>query len=239
MFGMEGSGMDTSYAVRLGAAAGWIGFVGIVAAFIVVPMMLAGQPPTMNTDLTAVMAYFRHPEFAVINGFLGVFVGAVAIVAFAYGLRTALHQTGDSRTQTFADLGLAILIVSVPVYIVSATLGATLVQAADGDAGTFATLFRLYEVTYDGAADVLEGAWILSFSIASLGGAFPRWLGWLGIALGLSRWVKATIPFGAPLEGIIPISGILFIAWFLCMVIALTNAARRPGLTRAADVVPA
>jgi hypothetical protein len=236
---MEGSGMDTSYPVRLGAAAGWIGFVGIVAGFIIVPMMLAGQPPTMNTDLPAVMAYFRHPEFAVINGFLGVFVGAVAIVAFAYGLRTALSQTGDVRTRTFADLGLAILMISVPVYIVSGTLGATLVQAADGDAGTFATLFRLYEVTYDGAADVLEGAWILSFSIAALGGAMPRWLAWLGIALGLSRWVKATIPFGAPLEVIIPISGILFVAWFLCMVIALTNAARRPGLTRASDVVPA
>jgi hypothetical protein len=202
-------------------------------------MMLAGQPPTMNTDLPSVMAYFRHPEFAVINGFLGVFVGAVAIVAFAYGLRTALSQTGDVRTRTFADLGLAILMISVPVYIVSGTLGATLVQAADGDAATFATLFRLYEVTYDGAADVLEGAWILSFSIAALGGPFPRWLGWLGIALGLSRWVKATIPFGAPLEVIIPISGILFIAWFLCMVIALTNAARRPGLTSASDVVPA
>lgn len=231
--------MDTSYAVKLGAVAGWIGFVGIVMAFIAVPMMLAGQPPTMNTDLPAVMAYFRHPEFAVINGFLGVFVGAVTIVAFAYGLRAALRQTGIGRTRTLADLGLAILMVSVPVYVVSGTLGATLVQAADGDATTFATLFRLYEVTYDGAADVLEGAWILSFSIAALGSPFPRWLGWLGIALGLSRWVKATIPFGAPLETIIPISGILFIAWFLSMVIALTNAARRPGPTPAADGVPA
>jgi hypothetical protein len=230
--------MSDSFPIKLGAAAGWIGFVGIVAAFIAVPMLLAGQPPTMNTDLPAVMAYFRHPEFAVINGFLGVFVGAVAIVAFAYGLRTALSQTGDVRTRTFADLGLAILLISVPVYIVSGTLGATLVQAADGDVGTFATLFRLYEVTYDGAADVLEGAWILSFSIATLGSPFPRWLGWLGIALALSRWVKATIPFGAPLEIIIPISGILFVAWILVTVIALTDAARRPGLARA-DVVPA
>jgi hypothetical protein len=228
-----------SFPIKLGAIAGWIGFVGVVAAFIAVPMLLAGQPPTMDTDLTTVMAYFRHPEFAVINGFLGVFVGAVAIVAFAYGLRTTLRQTGDDRTRTFADLGLAILLVSVPVYIVSSALAATLVQAAEGDAATFATLFRLYEVAYDGAADVLEGAWILSFSIAMLGGAFPRWLGWLGIALGLSRWVKATIPFGAPLEIIIPISGILFIAWFLWAVIALTNAARRPGLTRAPGMVPA
>jgi hypothetical protein len=231
--------LETSYAIKLGATAGWIGFVGIVAAFIAVPMLVAGQPPTMNTDLPAVMTYFRHPEFALINGFLGVFVGAVAIVAFGYGLRFALRQTGDSRARTFADLGLAILMVSVPVYIVSGTLGATLVQAADGDAASFATLFRLYEVTYDGAADVLEGAWILSFSIAVLGSPFPRWLGWLGIALGLSRWVKATIPFGAPLETIIPISGILFILWFLWAVIALTNTARRPGLTHALDLVPA
>ena len=54
--------MSDSFPIKLGAAAGWIGFVGILAAFIVFPMALAGQPPTMNTDLPAVMAYFRHPE---------------------------------------------------------------------------------------------------------------------------------------------------------------------------------
>lgn len=230
--------MAGSYPVKLGAVAGWIGFVGVVTAFIVIPMALAGLPPTINTDLSAVRTYFGHPEFVVINGFVGVFVGAVAIVIFGYGLRSALREHGDERSQTFADVGLAILLVSVPVYLVSAVLGATLVGAADGDVGLFATLFRLYEITYDGAADVLEGAWILSFSIATLGGAMPPWLGWLGIALGLSRWVKATIPFGGPVEAIIPVSGILFVAWFLAMVVALTNIARRPGLARTGEAVP-
>jgi len=230
--------MTGSYPVKLGAVAGWIGFIGIVAAFIALPMLLAGQPPSMATDLAAVMAYFRHPEFALINGYLGVFVGAIAVIVFGYGLRTSLRQTGDERTWTFADLGLALLMVSVPVYIVSGAIGATLVHAADGDTGTFATLFRLYETLYDGAADVLEGAWILSFSIAMLGGAMPRWLGWLGIALGLSRWVKGTIPFGSPIEVIIPISGVLFVVWFLFVVIALTNAARRPGMTRVGETAP-
>lgn len=231
--------MVTSYPVRLGAIAGWIGFVGVGAAFILVPLALAGQPPTMTTDLPTVMTYFRHPEFALINGLIGVFVGAVAVIAFGYGLRSALRQTGDERTRTFADLGLVLLLVSVPVYIVSGALGATLVQAADGDAGTFAILFRLYEVVYDGAADVLEGAWILSFAIATLSAGMPRWLGWLGIALGLSRWVKATIPFGAPFEAIIPVSGILFVAWFLFAVIALTNVARRPALARVGEAISA
>lgn len=231
--------MAGSYPVKLGAVAGWIGFVGVVSAFIAIPMALAGQPPTMGTDLGAVMAYFRHPEFAVINGYLGVFVGAIASVAFGYGLREALRQSGDQRSRTFADLGLAVLLVSVPVYIVSSALGATLVHAADGDAGAFATLFRLYETLYDGAADVLEGAWIISFSIAMLGGAMPRWLGWLGIALGLSRWIKGAIPFGAPLDAIIPISGLLFIAWFLAAVVGLTNVARRPDVAAARGMIPA
>lgn len=70
----------------------------------------------------------------------------------------------------------------------------------------------------------------------------PCWrpgLGWLGIALGLSRWVKGTIPFGSPLEAIIPISGILFVTWFLAAVIGLTNAARRPELLRAGEAASA
>jgi hypothetical protein len=231
--------MDSSFPIRLGAAAGWIGFLGVVVGLIVIPMALAGQPPTMATDPTVAMTYFRHPEFATINGYLAPFIGAVAIVAFGYGLRAVLRQSPDERSRTFADLGLALVVVSVPVYIVSGSLGATLVHAAEGDVATFATLFRLYETLYDGAADVLEGAWILSFSLAMLGGALPRWLGWLGIALGLSRWIKAAIPFGAPLEAVIPISGILFVAWFLLAVVALTNVARRPGLVPARSAAAA
>lgn len=230
--------MAGSYPVKLGAVAGWIGFVGIVSAFIVIPMALAGLPPTIATDLSAVATYFRHPEFVFINGFVGVFVGAVAVIVFGFGLRCALRESGDDRSRSFADLGLALLIVSVPVYIISSALGATLVAAADGDVGTFAILFRLYETVYDGAADVLEGAWIMSFSIAMLGGAMPRWLGLLGIALGLSRWVKASIPFGGPVDAIIPVSGILFVIWFLAVVIALTNVARRPGLARTGEMPP-
>ena len=231
--------MVRSFPVALGAAAGWVGFAGVVGLFILVPMALAGQPPTMATDPFAVLAYFRHPEFVVINGFLGVFFGAVAIVGLGYGLRSALAQDGDERRRTFADLGLALLLVSVPVYIVSSAIGAALVGAANGDAGTFATLFRLYEILYDGAADVLEGAWILSFALAMLGGVMPRWLGWLGVALGLSRWVKAAIPFGAPIEAIIPVSGILFVIWFLAVVIVLTTIARRPAFASASKAVTA
>jgi hypothetical protein len=220
--------MGASFEVRLGAAAGWIGFIGVVVTFVAIPMALAGQPPTVNTGLPAVMTYFRHPEFALINGVLGVFVGIVAIVPFGYGLRSLIAHVGDPRARVFADLGLAFLIVAAPVYLVSSVLGAMLVQAADGDPGTFATLFRLYDVMYNGAADVLEGAWIGAFSLAALSGPLPHWIGALGLAVTATRWIKAFLPVAPVPEVILPISGVLFIAWFLAVVVALTRAARSP-----------
>jgi hypothetical protein len=226
--------MGASFEVRLGAAAGWIGFIGVVVAFIAIPMALAGQPPTVNTELPAAMAYFRHPEFALLNGVLGVFVGIVAIVPFGYGLRSLIAQGGDARARVFADLGLAFLIVAAPVYLVSSALGAMLVQAADGDPGTFASLFRLYDVMYNGGADVLEGAWIGAFSLAALSGGLPRWIGALGLVVTATRWIKAFLPVAPIPEVILPISGVLFIAWFLVIVVALTRASRG---RKASDIV--
>jgi len=221
--------MNAPFEVRLGAVAGWIGFVGIVVAFIAIPTAVAGQPPTVHTDPTVVIAYFRHPEFALINGVLGVLVGIVAIVPFGYGLRTVLRSTDDARARVFADLGFGFLIVAAPVYLVSGAIGAMLVQAANGDPGTFATLFRLYDVMYDGGADILEGAWIGAFSLAALWGPLPRWIGWLGVILAMSRWIKAFIPVAPVPEIVIPIGGLLFVAWFLAIVVALTREARRPS----------
>jgi len=221
--------LGASFEVRLGAVAGWIAFIGVTVALIVVPMALAGQPPTVLTDPAVVMAYFRHPEFALINGVLAVFVGILAILAFAYGLRSVLVSGGDARARTFADLGLMVLIVTAPVYLVSGALGAMLVQAADGDPATFATLFRLYDLIYNGGADVLEGAWIGAFSIAALGGSLPRWLGWLGVLVMISRWIKAFVPVAPVPEAIIPIGGVLFVAWFLAVVVLMTREAQRSG----------
>ena len=218
--------MGASFEVRLGAAAGWVGLIGVVVAFIAIPMALAGQPPTANTEPAAVMAYFRHPEFAVINGVLGMFVGILAIVPFGYGLRSLL-RTGDDRARVLGDLGFSLLLVAAPVYVVSGALGAMLVQAADGDPGTFGSLFRLYDVLYNGAADVLEGGWIGAFSLAVLWSPLPRWIGWLGLVVMATRWIKAFVPVAPVPEIILPIGGVLFVAWFLAVVVALTRAARR------------
>jgi hypothetical protein len=220
--------VSTPFVVRLGAVAGGIGFIGITLGFIAIPMVLAGQPPTTATDLPTAMAYFRHPEFALINGLIGVFVGVVAILPFGIALRTVLRDATHERVRAFADIGLAILVVAAPVYVISGSLGAALVPAADGDAGLFGILFRWYEVLYNGAADVLEGAWIGAFSLAMLGSSLPQWLAWLGVVLGLSRWVKAFAPFTSIPAAVEPISNVLFLLWFAATVIVLSRIVLAP-----------
>jgi hypothetical protein len=216
-----------SLELRVGAVAGWISFLGVMVAFIAIPTVIAGQPPTAHTDLAAVMAYFRHPEFALINGVLGVIVGIVAIVPFTYGLRAAITSAGEPRARLFADFGLLFVVVAAPVYLVSSALGAMLVQAASGDPATFSLLFRFYDVMYDGGADILEGAWIGAFSLALLWTTLPRWIGWLGLVVLASRWIKAFVPVAPVPEVVIPVSGLLFGAWFLAVVVLVTREARR------------
>ncbi len=224
------------FTVRMGAVAGWFGFIGVVGGLIVIPGVIAGQPPTSSTDLSAVGAYFAHPQlalqFGLVNGFI-----AVAIIAFGLGLRAAIGSVADDRARALADVGLGLIVVTTAVYLISGALGAALVDVATRGGGELATLFRLYDVMYNGLADVLEGAWIGAFSLAMLsGGGLPTWIGWLGVVLGLSRWVKALAPFVVLPDAITAVSGLLFLAWFLAIVVALTRFAMRsaPALSPSA-----
>jgi hypothetical protein len=219
--------MAGTYSQRVAAVTGWIALLGITIVLIAFPVALAGTPPTGATSLQDAMAYFRHPEFAVSSAILAVFVGAVAVIPFGIGLRS-LTAGGDSRASVFAEIGFYLLVATIPVYVVSGALGATLTAVANGDETVFDALFRLYQLLYNGAADVLEGAWIGAFSLAGVFGTLPRWLAWLGLATALSRWVKAFMPVATIPDAIIPVSGVLFIAWFLGVVSALTRDVRRP-----------
>src|SRR5258705_3685740 len=180
--------------VRIGAVAGWLGLISVVGGLIIIPAAIAGQPPTSSSDLAAVRAYFGHSQlamqFGLVNGFIG-----VAFVTFGLGLRAAIGSVGDDRSRVLADIGLGLIVVTIPLYLISGALGATLVDVAGRGGGELATLFRLYDVTYDGLADVLEGAWIGAFSLALVNGTLPKWIGWLGVVLGLSRWIESAAPF--------------------------------------------
>ena len=214
------------FIVRLGAVAGWLGLVGVVGGLIVIPAAIAGQPPTSSTDLATVHTYFGHSQLAVQFGLVNGLI-AVAFVTFGLGLRAAISSGGDDRSRALADIGLGLIVVTIPLYLMSGALGATLVDVAGRGAGEFATLFRLYDVTYDGLSDVLEGAWIGAFSLALLNGTLPRWIGWLGVIVGVSRWIKSVAPFVALPDLIATVGGLLFLVWFVAIVVALSQVALR------------
>lgn len=226
------------FAVRLGAGAGWLAFIGVVVGLILIPTVVAGQPPTPSTALSAVSAYYAHPELAAVLGLLSGFI-AVAFIVFGLGLRAAMMSAAGDRDRAFADVGMGLLVVAMTLNLVSGALGATLVDVAGRGAGELATIFRLHEVLFDGLADVLEGAWIGAFSLAMLGGAMPRWIGWLGVGLGLSRWVKALAPFVALPDPLAMASNLVLIAWLLATVVALTRSARRSGVAPSPSAAPA
>ena len=215
--------MESRFTLRLGAIAGWIAFAGVVGGLTIVPMILAGQPPTIRTPLADVARYFGHSELITLYAVVGVAVAAVPIVPFGMGLR---EMTGGSspRAAAVAGMGFFLLVASIPLYVVSSALGAALASLAGVDASIFGPLHQVYELLYNGAADVLEGAWIGGFSVAMLLGTGPRWIGWLGVTLALSRFVKAFIPVTSLVpDAVSALSGLLFLAWFLAMVVALTR----------------
>lgn len=225
------------FAIRLGAVAGWLALVGVVAGLVVIPTVIAGQPPTSYTELSAVRAYFAHPELAILLGFVSGFI-AVAFIPFGLGLRAAM-SSGSDRDRAFADVGLGLLVVAMGLNLVSGALGAALVDVAMRGGGELAPLFRFHEVMFNGLADVLEGGWVGAFSLAMLGGAMPRWVGWFGVALGLAHWVKALEPFIALPGAVDLIFGPLLVAWFLATVVALTRIALRSASAQSLSAAPA
>ena len=228
--------MTRTVPLSFAAVAGWIAFVGVAGGLILVPTIIAGQPPTMNTATADAIAYFRHRELIPLNAVISVFIAALPILPFGLGIWQVLGAGPDPRAATWADLGFLTLVVTVPIYVVCSALGAALSFAVDAPA-SFTMLHQLYQLLYNGAADVLEGAWIGAFALAALWAPVPRWLGWLGLVLATSRWVKAFVPVAAVPEAIIAISGVLFLAWFLAIVVVVTRAARREP--RAAGVLVA
>lgn len=224
--------MARSFPLGPAALFGWIALVGVVGGLIVIPTAIAGQPPTMATPLPEALDYFRHTELVGLGAVISVFLAGLPILPFGLGLRTLFGSADDPRAGRLADIGMAILIVTLPIYVVCGALGAALATAAAGDATTFPALHAFYQLLYNGSADVLEGAWIGAFSLAALLAPMPRLVGWLGLVLAASRWIKAFVPVAAIPGAIIPISGILFVAWFLAVVVLLTMRAR--GATAAA-----
>lgn len=215
------------YAVRVGAGAGWFALAGLLIGLVILPAAIAGQPPTTSSSATEIRDYFSHPELGILNGYVTGFV-AIGFVAFGLGLRSAL-ATGTDRDRFFADLGVALLVIAMGLNVISGALVAAGVDATARGTSDLTQLLAFHNVTFDGLGDVVEGGWIGAFSIAMLGGAMPRWIGWFGVALGVAHIGKALGPFIALPDAIDAVFGVVIALWLLATVVALTRLARQPA----------
>ena len=224
------------FGLRIGAVFGWIAFLGVTIGLVVLPMAIAGQPPTLHSAAVDVRTYFGHQELAVVNALSPLI--AIALIPFALALRNALRD-GDDTARFAADVGILAVIVAAPLYVISSSLGVALAGLATGDANAFDASFRLYSVLYDGGADFLEGAWVGAFALAMLGAPEGRWLGGLGVAVALSRWVKATAPVVALPDALALVGGIAFLVWFAWTVVWLTRRSMDASVAHVAVSSPA
>jgi hypothetical protein len=182
--------------------------------------------------------FFVGAWLIVLMGLLGV----VALIAFFDVLRAAgpvlilapaLSVLALTLVTVSHLLPIAIADDLVPAYVAGGRLG----QAPLG--GTFDTLASLSLATNLAGDFVLWGVVIPLYSAAILTTrVIPRWIGWLGLAVGLlGGWVGIFGPLSPVLEGI---SGFGFLGFFVFMLamgvamLRLTLASRvspRPGLT--------
>jgi hypothetical protein len=224
--------VDT-FSLRAGAAAGWLAFVGVAVGLVAIPMAIAGQPPTISSSTAEVRAYFGHGELAMVETLSPII--AIAMLPFALALRAVLRPQGGPAAFA-SEVGLLAIIVAVPLYVVSSALGAALVHVAGTGGAAFDVLFRTYSVLYDGAADFLEGAWVGAFALAMTSLPATRWVGWLGLAVAASRFVKALAPVVPLPDALAIVGGIAFLVWLAAVVIWLTRASASARLTAAAPV---
>jgi len=219
------------FGLRVGAAFGWVAFLGVAIGLIAIPMAIAGQPPTFQSTIAEARAYFGHQELAVVNVLSPLI--AIALIPFGFALRNAL-RLGDERGRFAADVALIALIVTAPLYVISSSIGAALAGEAARDSTSFEALFRLHSILYDSAADFLEGTWIGAFGLATLAGPGRSWLGWLGVAVGLSRWVKALAPVIVVPDVVVLVGGIAFLVWFAWTVVRLSRQSMAGGVATTA-----
>lgn len=201
----------TRFWPRLGALA-----IVYAALFLIANVLIGSGPSTGSTGAAVVKYYQAHKASEI----AGVFVAAVAVVAFTFFLGSLRHTLG--RAEGGRDLA-SIVTAGGAVYVlglmIMASLAVALVDTARyhmyGAAQTLNVLANdVWVPVVAGLSLVTLGTGVSALRHASL----PRWLAWSSIALGILS-----------LSG--PAGGIAFLVaplWALVVGIVIFRAAPEP-----------
>lgn len=232
--------MTTRSRLRLGAVAGILYAVLVMAGFVVVAVSIGGTLATIDSPDEVILAELRLSSD--IGAWVGLYltvIGSLLFVVFSARLWATLRQAeGDPGIASAAAFGSGILYVGVTLVSL-VFIGAERLAAGRGIDLELARILN----------SLNSGTYIVSWGAASLflattadvvlaTRALPGWLGWSAAAIAVALLLAMTVPT----FGLAVMAPFLFVLWVLVAAIVLLrrtsevpeSAAETGGATLAA-----
>jgi hypothetical protein len=165
---------------------------GVVFVVLVVASILATGGNVMASDSASkILKYFSdHQDGIKVSAFLSV-LASVPIIWWAGSLWARLNRVGDRHNRLAVIAVLGLLIAGVGNLTQTAVnAGVALERQSVG--ATTAKLFYVLSTTFGAGGLVGIAVLVVATSVAAFRlGAFPRWVGWLGLVDGIVLLVAA------------------------------------------------
>jgi hypothetical protein len=204
--------MDDTRWERYGALGGIVFVVLVVASIIV-----TGGNATATDSASKIVKYFSdHQDGIKVAAFLSV-LASVPIIVWAGSLWPRLHRAGDrhNRLALIAVLGLLIGGVgNLTQNAVNAGVALELHLISPNGVKFYFVLSQAF------GAGGLVGLAVLVFAVSAAAfrlGAFPRWIGWLGVVDGIV-FLVASYSIATTNDGIGALGLIGFVLWAIWLV---------------------
>ena len=191
---------------------------GIVFVVLVIASIVVASGNAMASDSAAeILKYFRDNQDGIkVGAFLSI-LASVPIIWWAGSLWSRLHRVGDrhNRLALIAVLGLLIGGVgNLTQTAVSAVVALRLPDVAPVTAKFFFVLSLAF------GAGGLIGIAVLVFAVSVAAfrlGAFPKWVGWLGVVDGLA-FLVAAYTIASTSDAIATFGFVAFILWAIWLI---------------------
>jgi hypothetical protein len=156
--------------------------IGVIVA-VVLSFVLSGEPPEADSGATEIVEHYVDNKDSVIAGAVFANLAALLVVFFANLLRRTLSAAGDPTWSATVLVGAGVLAVAIAI---DATISVALAESAeDVEPSAVQALQALWDNDF---LPFILGTliFLISAGVSTLrSGAFPRWLGWVALALAL------------------------------------------------------
>jgi hypothetical protein len=181
-----------------------MGIVGVVLFVISTIVIESSDTPDDDATGAEIAAYYDGELGTLVIGLLLAGLGAIALVWFLDGVRISISRHSDQLgrlTFFFGSAAVLFLLASALPDVAAAFATDELDRELEG--GAAEALFSLGDAFFFGAEVLLVGFFLFAGLAAVWARAWPRWLGWISLALAVIALIPpvgwAVVVFGFPL----------------------------------------